>query len=222
MLGLHASGTDYTVPLKIGALFGTTYSDEGWGQAMSILTCTANILPRLSEADRPRALYHGLRHVSRECAGKPPRFPVEPLPTGETRPEVFKQWFRNFIDVRDDEGAERCLRSAVELGLPPTTIADIIFAAATDHIYLDAGHVVDFANKAFELIDHIGWEHAPQVLTSLVHGMARARRSEELSSWRHPVDIATLVWQAREDLSVIYEEGPSIGEYGATRKSWST
>ena len=207
MLGLHASGTDYTVPLKIGALFGATYSDEGWGQAMSILTCTANILPRLSEEDRPRALYHGLRHVSRECVGKPPRFPVEPLPTGETRPEVFKQWFRNFIDVRDDEGAERCLRSAVELGLPPTTIADIIFAAATDHIYLDAGHVVDFANKAFELIDHIGWAHAPQVLTSLVHGMARARRSEELSSWRHPVDIATLVWQAREDLSVMYGEG---------------
>ena len=138
----------------------------------------------LSEEDRPHALYHGLLHVSRECASKPPRFPVEPLPTGETRPEVFKQWFRNFIDVRDDDGAERCLRSAVELGLSPTTIADIIFAAATDHIYLDAGHVVDFANKAFELIDHIGWEHAPQVLTSLVHGMAGARRSEELSSWR--------------------------------------
>ena len=156
MLGLHASGTD----------------------------CTANILPLLSEEDRPHALYHGLLHVSRECASKPPRFPVEPLPTGETRPEVFKQWFRNFIDVRDDDGAERCLRSAVELGLSPTTIADIIFAAATDHIYLDAGHVVDFANKAFELIDHIGWEHAPQVLTSLVHGMAGARRSEELSSWR--------------------------------------
>ena len=26
----------------------------------------------------------------------------------------------------------------------------LLFAAATDHIYLDAGHVVDFANKAFE------------------------------------------------------------------------
>ena len=31
----------------------------------------------------------------------------------------------------------------------------MIFAAATDHIYLDAGHVVDFANKAFELLDHL-------------------------------------------------------------------
>ena len=137
---------------------------------MSILTCTANILPYLAEDDRPRALYQGLLHVASECAGQPPRFQVEPLPTGETRPEVFKRWFRTFIEVRDEEGAERCLRTAVKIGLPPGTIADIIYAAATDRIYLDAGHVVDFANKAFELLDHLGWEHAGQVLTSLVHG----------------------------------------------------
>ena len=91
--------------------------------------------------------------------------------------------------------------------LTPLQMADIIFAAATDHIYLDGGHVVDFANKAFELLDHIGWEHAGQVLTSLVHGMATARRSEELNSWRHPVDISSLVWQAREELPALYEEG---------------
>ena len=77
----------------------------------------------------------------------------------------------------------------------------MIFAASTDHIYLDAGHTLDFANKAFELLDHIGWEHASQTLTSLVHGMARARRSQELSAWRHPIDLASLVWQAREELA---------------------
>ena len=71
---------------------------------------------------------------------------MDPLPTGETRPEVFKKWFRNFIDVRDEEGAERCLQTAIQLGLPSKNIADMVFAAATDHIYLDAGHVVDFAN----------------------------------------------------------------------------
>ena len=200
MLGLQAAGADYRIPLRIGARFGTTYSADGWGAALSILTCTANILPHLAEEDRPRALYQGLRQVSMECAGKPPRFLVAPLPTGETRPEVSKQWFRNFIDVRDDEGAERCLRTAIELGIPPQSIADMVFAAATDHIYLDGGHIVDFANKAFELLDHIGWEEAGQVLTSLVHGMAGARRSQELSSWRNPVDLATLVWQTREEL----------------------
>ena len=171
-------------------------------------------LPLLAEEDRPLAMYQGLLHVARECAGRPPRFVVDPLPTGETRPEVFKQWFRGFIDVRDEDAAERCLRTAIELGIPQRDIADMVFAAATDHIYLDAGHVVDFANKAFELLDHIGWEHASQVLTSLVHGMARARRSQELSSWRHPIDLASMVWRAREELPGLVEAGSGLrGEW---------
>ena len=209
VLGLQASGADYREPLGIGTRFGTTYSASGWGAAMSILTCTANMLPHLHEDDRPRAMYQGLLHVARECAGKAPRFQVEPLPTGETRPEVFIRWFRNFIDVRDDEGAERCLVTAIELGISQRDIADMIFAAATDHIYLDAGHVVDFANKAFELLDHLGWEMAGQVLPSLVHGMARARRSQELSQWRQPIDLASMVWQARADFPALMEQGRS-------------
>ena len=207
VLGLHSDGADYRVPLRVGADFGTTYTAAGWGAAMTILTATANILPHLDADDRPVALYQGLLHVARECAGRPPRFVVEPLPTGETRPEVFKQWFRDFIDVRAEDAAERCLRTAIELGLPSDHIADVIFAASTDHIYLDAGHTLDFANKAFELLDHIGWEHASQTLTSLVHGMARARRSHELSAWRHPIDLASLVWQAREELPALLEQG---------------
>ena len=207
VLGLYAGGADYRVPLGIGANFGTTYTAAGWGPAMTILTSTANILPHLDADDRPVALYQGLLHVARECAGRPPRFVVEPLPTGETRPEVFKQWFRDFIDVRAEDAAERCLRTAIELGLPPEHIADMIFAASTDHIYLDAGHTLDFANKAFELLDHIGWERASQTLTSLVHGMARARRSHELSAWRHPIDLASLVWQARDELPTLLDQG---------------
>ena len=207
VLGLQAAGAGYLEPLRIGARFGTTYSANGWGAAMTILTCTANMLPQLHEEDRSRALYQGLLHVARECAGKPPRFSVDPLPTGETRPEVFGGWFRNFINVRDDDGAERCFITAIECGIPREDIAGMIFAAATDHIYLDGGHVLDFANKAFELLDHLGWEMAGQVLPSLVHGMARARRSQELSQWRDPIDIASMVWEAREQLPGLLEQG---------------
>ncbi len=207
VLGLNSASADYTVPLTIGAEFGTTYSDSGWGQALSMMTCSANMLDYLSPEDRALALYQGIRHVAAECSGRPPRFLVDPLPTGETRPEVFKQWFRGFIEVRDDEGAERCLRTAIDLGISQREIADMIFAAATDRIYIDAGHVVDFCNKAFELLDHIGWEHAGLVLTSLVHGMASARRSEELNSWRNPIDLVSLVQEARAALTDLWAEG---------------
>ena len=214
VLGLNSSEADYRVPLTIGAQFGTTYSAQGWGQAMTMLTCAANIQERLNVEDRPRALYQGLRQVASECAGRPPRFLVDPLPTGETRPEVFKDWFRSFIEVRDDEGAERSLRTAIDLGISEREIADMVFAAATDRIYLDAGHVLDFCNKAFEILDHIGWQHAGQVLTSLVSGMASARRSEELNSWRNPIDLSSLVWEARDSLPGLWEQGAkSRGEW---------
>ncbi len=214
VLGLNSADADYRVPLTIGAEFGTTYSDQGWGQAMSMMTCSANMLGHLYPDDRSLALYQGIRHVASECAGRPPRFLVDPLPTGETRPEVFKQWFRDFIEVRDDEGAERCLRTAIDLGISQREIADMIFAAATDRVYIDAGHVVDFCNKAFELLDHIGWEHASLILTSLVHGMATARRSEELNSWRNPIDLISLVQEARAALPDLWAEGEaSRGEW---------
>ncbi len=209
-LGLQSAGADYRDPLEIGARFGATYSAAGWGAAMSMLTCTANMMPHLHEEDRPRALYQGLMHVARECAGRAPRFTVDPLPTSETRPEVFAGWFRNFINVRDDEGAERCLVTAIECGVPREDVAGMIFAAATDHIYLDGGHVVDYANKALELLDHLGWEMAGQVLPSLVRGMARARRSQELSQWRDPIDLASMVWQARDELPDLLERGRSL------------
>ena len=214
VLGLNSSNADYRTSLTIGAIFGTTYSDEGWGPALSMMTCTANFLHHLGPDDRPRALYQGLRQVASECSGRPPRFVVEPLPTGETRPEIFKQWFRDFIEVRDTDGAERTLRTAIDLGLPQRDIADMIFAAATDRVYIDAGHVVDFCNKAFELLDHIGWKHAGQVLTSLVQGMATARRSEELNSWRNPIDLSSLVWDARNGLPKIWQESEGV------RGSW--
>ena len=210
VLGLNSSSADYRTPLTIGAIFGSTYSDDGWGPALSMMTCTANFLHRLAPDDRPLALYQGLRQVSAECAGRPPRFLVEPLPTGETSPEVFKEWFRDFIEVRDADGAERTLRTAIELGLSQRAIADMIFAGATDRLYIDAGHVVDFCNKAFELLDHIGWQHAGQVLTGLVSGMASARRSEELNSWRNPIDLASLVQEARKNLPQIWSDAQEI------------
>ena len=218
VLGLSSSPADYRTPLTIGARFGTTYSDRGWGQALTMMTCSANILPRLYPEDRPLALYQGIRQVAAECSGRPPRFLVDPLPTGETRPEVFKGWFRSFIEVRDDEGAERCLRTAIDLGIPSREIADMVFAAATDRIYLDAGHVLDFCNKAFELLDHIGWEHASQVLTSLVHGIATARRSEELNSWRNPIDLSAMVCEVRDALPELWRQGSgSRGQWDGER-----
>ncbi len=69
-------------------------------------------------------------------------------------------------------------------------------AAATDHVFLDGGHTIDFTNKAFEVLDHLGWEHAGAVLPTLAQQTAGASRAEESAAWRHPHDLAGLLARA--------------------------
>jgi hypothetical protein len=167
-----------------------------------------NLVPTLSVADRPRALYHGLSAVARDSDGQAPRFGIRPLPTLEADPAAFKRWFRQFVEVRDAEGAERCIASAVRAGWDQRRMADMLFAAATDHHYIQIGHVLDFTNKALEALDVAGWEHAEGVLSSLVEAYATADRMEEDNAWRHPVDLVRILEDAFEALPNVRRAGP--------------
>jgi nitrite reductase/ring-hydroxylating ferredoxin subunit len=200
VIGLLDGGDDPVVPFRAGVEFGTRYRQAGWGQGLTILACMMNLVPALSVMDRPRALYHGLSAVSRDSDGQAPRFGIRPLPTLSADPAAFKRWFRQFVEVRDAEGAERCIASAVRAGWDHRRMADMLFAAATDHRYLQTGHVLDFTNKAFEALDVAGWEHAEPVLASLVRAYAAADRMEEDNAWRHPVDLVRILETAFEVL----------------------
>jgi nitrite reductase/ring-hydroxylating ferredoxin subunit len=192
-----------------GLEYGTRYRQEGWGVGLTILTCMMNLAPYSRSEDRPRALYHGLSAVASDCSGQPPRFAVSPLPDVKSSADAvtLKRWFRHFIEVRDNDGAERCLVTAIRAGTEPHILADMLFSAATDHRYLDSGHVLDFTNKAFEALDIAGWDLAEQVLTSLVTLYAQATRMEERSSWRHPVDIIALLNDCFDKLPAVLEKG---------------
>ena len=194
-----------------GLEYGTKYRQEGWGPGLTILTCMMNLAPySRAEEDRLRALYHGLSAVAADCSGQPPRFAVSPLPDVQSPSwdvVTLKRWFRHFIEVRDADGAERCLVTAIRAGTEPHIIADMLFSSATDHRYLDSGHVLDFTNKAFEALDIVGWDLAEQVLTSLVALYAQATRMEERSSWRHPVDIIALLNDCFDKLPAVLEKG---------------
>lgn len=200
-------GDDPREAFRSGVLFGTTYRAAGWGQGLTILTCLMNLLPHLRPTDRARALYHGLSAVANDCDGQPPRFLVGPLPNPSVAPDKLKQWFRQFVEVRDAEGAERCISSAIRAGMTPPMVADMLFSAATDHRYIDTGHPLDFTNKAFEALDSLGWEHAETALTSLASAYANAERMEESSAWRHPIDLIEILEAAFEALPEALDEG---------------
>src|SRR5206468_1211104 len=157
-----------------GIDFGVARRGSGWFRGLTTLACLMNLLPRLDADDRAVALYHGLADVAEDSAEEPPRFALAPLPSSELEPARLARMFRRCIEVRDEEGAERALVSAVRSGATSAELADMLFAAATDHRYLDGGHTLDFVNKALEALDVAGWEHAEAVLGSLPVELASA------------------------------------------------
>ena len=187
-------------PFRIGLAFGTQFRGMDWGRGLTTHGCTMNLIPYLDEADHPLALFHGLADVASDTAGMSPRFNPRPLPNDDTDIPTLKQWFRQFVEVRDAQAGERAIVSALRAGADDVQIADMLFAAATDHRYLDAGHTLDFINKALESVDLAGWDYAELAFTSVVPNLTDARRMEESNAWRKPIDLVEILENAFVEL----------------------
>ncbi|MGH9286268.1 MAG: Rieske (2Fe-2S) protein, partial [Acidimicrobiales bacterium] len=207
VLALLDAGDDVGDIVRQGVDFGTAYRAAGWGAGLTVLVAMANVVPDLDPADRPLALVHGLAFVSRDTRGRPPSFPLRPLGSAGVPAEWLVAWYRRFIDTRNSDGAERTLLTALASGLELGEVAAMMTAAATDHVFLDGGHTIDFTNKAFEAVALLGEASAAGVLPTLVQGTARAGRSEEEGRWRHPHDLVGLMAAASDRLDALTAEG---------------
>ena len=211
VMGLLDAGAPVADIVRVGVDFGTANRAQGWGSGLTVLTAMANLLPSLAAEDRPLALVHGLAFVARDTRNRPPRFALAPLGDGDGHGGVpverLTSWYRRFVETRAGDAAERVLVTAIDSGQYAEDVAGMMFAAATDHVFLDGGHTVDFTNKAFELLGHLGWESAAVVLPTLADQTAGASRSEEGGRWRHPHDLATMVERFNARLPSLMAEG---------------
>jgi hypothetical protein len=207
--GQLAAGLMPAAVVRQAALFGTRNRD-GWDSGLTILTALCQLFPFLSEEEVHLALFHGVRRVAADCDGAAARRERAPL---TSRPDLatLKRWLRRWVAVRHRDAAERTVMTAVTGGASPAALADLLFAAETDRIYADGGHSLDFINKAFECLDIIGWEHAADVLPSIVGQMAAARGAEERTAWRQPIDLIALCQQAALELPRFFVARNSSG-----------
>jgi len=209
---LHAN-TDYRNLVRVGAELGTRYRNS-WASGMTILTAMANLVPLLPTEEAMRALYHGLSHVASDIQGQATRRERQPLEGSTATLEQLKRWLRHWTLVRHRDGAERCLLTALANGASPTEVSDLLFTAATDRPFADGGHLLDFCNKAMELLELIGWELAPQVLPTLTTQLVSSRGGEESSAWRYPIDLIPLLREAEEHLPEWLKEGQERWQNG--------
>ena len=194
--------------VRQATLFGARNRD-GWGVGLTILTALANLVPALPDEEAYLALFHGARRVAMDCDGQPPRRERVPL-GGRQEQDTLKRWLRRWTVVRHREAAERTLLTAIAAGLTPPMLADALLAAATERAFADTGHSLDFINKAFECLDRIGWEHAADLLPTIVGQMAAARGAEESTEWRQPVDLVALCDEAAGELPELFAAGHGV------------
>ena len=181
------------------AKFGAR-SHPVWGDGMTMLSLVARLGPYLGETTLVYALAAAARRVAGNCAGQPMRHSPGPLHGEGYDDERLREWMFHWAKVRHDEAAERTLLTAVVSGLTREKLNRMIFEPIQERIYADKGHALDLSNKAFELLEYIGWEYATEVLPLIVEHLTQSRSEEEQGTWRAPVDLVALIHSAEEAL----------------------
>jgi nitrite reductase/ring-hydroxylating ferredoxin subunit len=207
VIALLADRTPPREIAEVGALYGVQFRRAGWGPGLTIFTAMMNVLPKLAAEDKYLALYQGMVHISRDTSGSAPRIALLPLETEGHSLERLNDWFRYFIEVRNGDGAERTLLTAIRQGATARQVCDMMAVAATDHYFRNGGHTLDFINKGFEILHHLGWEKASEVLPTLVGILAGSSRSEEQNRWRSPHDLVGLLNDTFRELEELVETG---------------
>ncbi|MFH5183500.1 Rieske (2Fe-2S) protein [Paenibacillus sp. TAB 01] len=199
VVGLIEAGVAEQDIARIGIEFGTTYG-TGWNSGLTILTAMAQCVDKLDKNGKILALYQGLVHVARGSSGRGARHLLSALPSADVPFERLTEWYRSCIEVRDTQGAEKVLLTSILKGVDTNRLSEMMLVAATDHFYLDGGHVFDFHSKAFEALEWADESQKERILTSLVPMMAHPTRSEELHPWQAPLNLVEPIKQAVSEL----------------------
>jgi nitrite reductase/ring-hydroxylating ferredoxin subunit len=160
--------------------WGAPRAEYGFGHAMaSLVDCLA---VAESSAGDARALpmvtaFAGIADSERRRPLRPQPDPVRQLPA---RPGAA---FRAAIEAEDVTGAEALLRGALAAGLGPGDVRPWLVGAVSDH-HLSYGHGAIYVEKAFALLDRLGWDRADTVLPHLVPAIGYGTREDRLPYMR--------------------------------------
>jgi nitrite reductase/ring-hydroxylating ferredoxin subunit len=159
---------------------GAPRAEFGWGHSIASATdCLAMV--DLYEGDQ-RALpivqaIAGIAETERDRPVNPLPDPVHQLPADPLAA------FRNAVETEQLEPAQALVRAAVHAGYGADEMQRWFTAVASDHL-LSYGHGAIYCQKAFELLELIGWDRADTVLPYLVPTIVYGTREDVLSYTR--------------------------------------
>jgi nitrite reductase/ring-hydroxylating ferredoxin subunit len=198
MIPLLADGAEQVI--REIAHFGA-WHHRSWRDGMTMLAVVARLRPYLSETTLVYALAAAARSVAENCAGEPTRHDLDGLEGEGFDEHQLSRWMFHWTNIRHSQGAERTLLTAVNSGFAKEALNRLVFGPVQVRVYADGGHALDLSNKAFELLDIIGWENAREILPLVVEHLTDSRSEEEGGSWRSPIDLIDLIEEAGAKLA---------------------
>ena len=166
--------------IKLAVNYDAQHNEYGVSHAFPLATDVLTII-RSQPESTPLALMQVFEHVADTCVRFPPRpTPAPIMPTQD--PHTTGETIRQLIEEENLAEAEARLRGALEAGWSKDVVEPWFFNICADHFF-GFGHGLIFTSKAFELLDQLGWDAAPEILPAVLFRIGNDQRDDVLPEW---------------------------------------
>ncbi len=182
---LQRIGTPLPEIVRAGVRYAAPRAEYGWDHSLATLADCLRLAAMLEGPLKSLPVVQGLSVASEDQVRRPLRPQPEPVDPSVAFGSL-EDGLRAFPALVDDEqvdDAEGLFRGLLVAGASPAQLRHALLSAVTDH-FLSYGHPMIFCQKAFELLDEIGWQEADTVLSPLVPEITWGTRYDRLPYMR--------------------------------------
>lgn len=160
--------------------YGAPRAEYGWGHSIAAATDCISMIDLYDGDDRALPIVQALAGVAETERGRQPN--VLPGPTPSLPPDPERE-FRALVEAEQLEPAQSLVLAAIYRGDDAAALRRWFTGAVSDH-HLSYGHGAIYAQKAFQVLDAIGWDRADTVLPHLVPSIVYGTREDNLPYMR--------------------------------------
>jgi nitrite reductase/ring-hydroxylating ferredoxin subunit len=158
---------------------GAPRAEFGWGHSIASATDCLSMIDLYDGDQRALPIVQGIMGIAETERDRP----VNPLPDPTTPASATAQAFRAAIEAERTADAQAFVLAAIERGDGADDLRPWFTTVVSDH-HLSYGHGAIYTQKAFELLEMIGWERAATVLPYLVPTLVYGTREDKLPYMR--------------------------------------
>jgi nitrite reductase/ring-hydroxylating ferredoxin subunit len=159
---------------------GAPRAEFGWGHAVASATDCLSMVEFFDGDQRALPIVQAIAGIAEVDRDRP----VNPLPDPLAQlPAEPLTEFRRAVETEQLEHAQALVRAAIHSGCDGDELRQWFTAVVSDHL-LSYGHGAIYSQKAFELLDMIGWDRADTVLPYLVPTIVYGTREDVLPYMR--------------------------------------